>query len=372
MKSAQAGMSPKLTIVLTLKDRPEFTRRWIQFMNDQCCPYKILIADGGADKAIEDELRNSGNYPNLDYEYIRYPFDANFRCFYTKQLDVCGRVKTDYLLWADNDDFYLIDRIPFLIDFLDSNPDYSGCRGKDAHFYLASKDIDVINSHVGEDYKVTLNESRSIEDETFMERAEQFFNEVDQHNLWLNWYCIFRAEKVLISLEKIYKHNFADVILNEILLALLLLREGKIKITDQLFYLRQVGSPSTAVNIHAENNLLEWFLINDVFHNFNNFNLQEGLVIEEGDRIRMLKAFSNYIGAWCVENFSRFRKELSIGQNITQMCKRVLEKNKTLHCLVRKLVQTSRNFRKNKGARITAIESYILKNESETQGKLHP
>ena len=361
MKSAQAGMSPKLTIVLTLKDRPEFTRRWMQFMNDQCCPYKILIADGGADKAIEDQLRNSGNYPNLDYEYIRYPFDANFRCFYTKQLDVCGRVKTDYLLWADDDDFYLIEKIPLLIDFLDSNPDYSGCRGKDAHFYLASKDVDVINSHVGGGYRAILSASRSIEDEKFIERAERFFNEVDQYNLWLNWYCIFRTDKVLSSLETIYKYNFSDAILNEILFALLLMREGKIKVTDQLFYLRQSGSPSTAASIHAENNLLEWFLINNVFHNFNNFILQEGVVVKEGDRIRILKAFSNYIGIWCIEYFSQFRKELPIGENIAKICKKIMRRNEKLYGLARKLSCLFRGARERQGTRVTAIESYILK-----------
>lgn len=361
MNPAQAGMASKLTIVLTLKDRPEFTRRWMQFMNDQHCPYKILIADGGADKAIEDQLRDSSNYPNLDYEYIRYPFDVNVRIFYTKQLDVCGRVKTEYLLWADNDDFYLIDRIPLLIDFLDSNPDYSGCRGKDAHFYLASKDADVINSHVGESYRAILSSSRSIEDEKFIERTERFFNEVDQYNLWLNWYCIFRADKVLRSLEIIYKHNFADVILNEILLALLLLREGKIKVTDQLFYLRQVGSPSTAVSLHAENNLLEWFLINDVFHHFNNFILQEGIIIEEDDRIRILKAFSNYMGIWCIEHFSQLRKELPIGENIVQICKQIARQNEKLYGLARKLSCLIRRSRERQGPRITAIESYILK-----------
>ena len=78
----QASFTSKLTIVLTLKDREAFSRRWMRYMNDQCCPYKILIADGGADEGIESELRNPTNYPNLDYEYIRYPFDNDWKDFY--------------------------------------------------------------------------------------------------------------------------------------------------------------------------------------------------------------------------------------------------------------------------------------------------
>ena len=65
-----------LTIVLTLKDRTPFTYRWMQYMNDMKCPYKILIADGGKDKSIEEHLLDPSNYPELIYEYIRYPYDA--------------------------------------------------------------------------------------------------------------------------------------------------------------------------------------------------------------------------------------------------------------------------------------------------------
>ena len=51
-------MENKLTIVLTIKGRTEFTLRWMNYMNIVSCPYKILIADGGADKDIEKNLKN--------------------------------------------------------------------------------------------------------------------------------------------------------------------------------------------------------------------------------------------------------------------------------------------------------------------------
>jgi glycosyltransferase domain-containing protein len=403
MSPAQADMASKLTIVLTLKDRPEFTRRWMQYMNDQRCPYKILIADGGADKAIEDQLRNSSNYPNLDYEYIRYPFDENVRVFYTKQLDVCGRVRTEYLLWADNDDFFLIDKIPLLIDFLDGNPDYSGCRGTYAQFSLLSKDGDVISAPVGERYTAVPSERGPIENEKYMERAECFFHDVAQYDLWLNWYCVFRTDKVRSTLETIYKYNFSDIVLNEILLHLLLLREGKIKVLDQLYYARQLGTSQGSAGIHAENNLLELFLINDVFHHFNNFILQENMVVGEGERARILKAFSYFIGMWCNGNYhpeplvreppvkeSPVKVPL-VKENFTLRCKRIIKQNEMLYFLARKvshLFRNSCNTRKSQldigindigsqpgigipvvesqpGIRIPVIESYVLKSESE-------
>ena len=45
-----------LTIVLTLKDRKEFTRRWLDWMVDQSCEFYILIADGDADKSSTKAL----------------------------------------------------------------------------------------------------------------------------------------------------------------------------------------------------------------------------------------------------------------------------------------------------------------------------
>ena len=40
----------ELTILLTLKDRAPFTFRWMSYANSIRFPFKVLIADGGADE----------------------------------------------------------------------------------------------------------------------------------------------------------------------------------------------------------------------------------------------------------------------------------------------------------------------------------
>ena len=118
-----------LTVILILKDRVQFTFRWMRYVDAVHFPFKILIADGGSDEKIMQQLAIQENYPNVNYEYIRYPYDETYKHFYIKIVDVISRVDTPYVLMADNDDFFLVDGIKLSIDFLKKNKDFSSCRG---------------------------------------------------------------------------------------------------------------------------------------------------------------------------------------------------------------------------------------------------
>jgi glycosyltransferase domain-containing protein len=356
----------KLTIVLTLKDRPEFTRRWMRFMNEQRCPYRILIADGGADKTIESQLRDSSNYPNLDYEYIRYPYDNDIKDYYAKKKDVCERVETEYLLLADNDDFYLLDKISLCIDFLDCNPEYTGCRGSTAEFSLLSKNGDILNEAIGESYRASHYPGKSIDNDNFIERVQSFFNEAFQYDHWFNWYCVYRKAPLVKSMKDLYKYSFSDVILNEILLLLMLLREGKIKVLKQLIYARQLGSSQTSATINKDHNLLELFLINDVFHQFNKFIICERFIINEYERIRILKFFSKFVAVWCCYYSDQYCKK-GLRQNFLRLTLSLLKRNKKtfnfLHWFFLGVTHFLFGTRKRYAIKIYGIESYVLSNK---------
>ena len=106
----------------------------MSYMNDMRCPYKILIADGGKDQSIEENLRDHRNYPYLNYEYVRYPYDSSREVFYQKRDDIIPQVETPYVLIADNDDFYLLDRFSEILDALDNDKDIVGARGRHVDF----------------------------------------------------------------------------------------------------------------------------------------------------------------------------------------------------------------------------------------------
>ena len=57
-----------LTIVLPLKDKSNFTYRWMKYAEKNFQDYKIIIADGGKDKEVETILSNKSNYNKIDYQ----------------------------------------------------------------------------------------------------------------------------------------------------------------------------------------------------------------------------------------------------------------------------------------------------------------
>ena len=128
-------MEPRLTIVLPLKGRPLFTLRFLWHANRARMPFRFLIADGQVRPPLMETLENSRElFPHLDIEYIRYPDDANWSRYFAKMHDALQRVRTPYVMLADNDDFLAPAGIESCMEFLDPRPDYVCCAGGIAGF----------------------------------------------------------------------------------------------------------------------------------------------------------------------------------------------------------------------------------------------
>ena len=59
------------SILMPLKDRVSYTRRIMNKWNSEGFPYEIIIADGGQDLYIQEELSDKSNFENLNYTYIK-------------------------------------------------------------------------------------------------------------------------------------------------------------------------------------------------------------------------------------------------------------------------------------------------------------
>lgn len=263
-------------------------------MNDMRCPYKILIADGGKDPAIEENLRRQDNYPNLNYEYIRYPYDTGLDDFLKKLENVISRVQTPYLLQADNDDFFLLEKIPAVLAHLDEHPDCAGARGQIVNFEVFDKAGSSKGVSSGARYHAVSNEVPSLEMESDFERVEMLCRLMSRYDYYANWYCVFRSDRLQALWKELLTLSIKEMIVFEMLTLVLTANEGKIHVMPEPFYLRQNNTSAFGDTLVVGNEFLERCLTNNSLAKFS-----EGLerlrpAFSLDDKNRLLKA----IAAW--------------------------------------------------------------------------
>src|SRR5437763_4046704 len=96
----------ELTILLAVKGRHLHTLRFLWHANRCRMPYHFLVADGAACEPLARLLENAGAiFPDLSIEYVRYPDDVDYQAYFRKLTDAASRVRTEYVMQVDNDDF---------------------------------------------------------------------------------------------------------------------------------------------------------------------------------------------------------------------------------------------------------------------------
>lgn len=244
----------KLTIILTIAGREIFTQRWLKHMNDICCPYKILIGDNKNDPFFDDLNRLAQCYPKLDIAYIRYNSNVSMSSYYTKLESLVSMVHTEYVLFADNDDFNLLSNFEKYIDFLDANLDYVSARGSAAKFYICSRFGNKPLSLVEGDKYIAFNvTNKSIEQHCSVQRVDWFLSNIEIADVFFNWYSISRTKKVNEILNILNFEDEIDPFFHELMFLVLLINSGKIKVFSELAFLRQEGSSQNLSSLISKN-----------------------------------------------------------------------------------------------------------------------
>ncbi len=109
---------PKLTFLLPLRDRANYTKIWLK--HNLSSEFNYYVADGSIgdeNKALFDNL----GFPSLTY--VRYPKDLSTGCFVRKMLHSVQQVSTKYVMTCDNDDFINFNGIKSSLAALDNNPE---------------------------------------------------------------------------------------------------------------------------------------------------------------------------------------------------------------------------------------------------------
>ena len=93
----------ELTIILLIKGRPLFTKRWLKYANQNLKNFNIIIADGGED--IDRYEIHESYFPNINLSQIVFPFDRDIKTFQSKIIKALDSVSTQYVCMMSNDDF---------------------------------------------------------------------------------------------------------------------------------------------------------------------------------------------------------------------------------------------------------------------------
>jgi glycosyltransferase domain-containing protein len=348
-----------LTIVLTLKNRSDFTYRWMNYMNDICCPYKILIADGGDDLEVENILKINTNYPNIIFEYFKFPYDNTLVQFYSKLEKIIDQVETKYFLLADNDDFFIFNHFNKFIEILENDNSYIGARGKLINLSIYDKDGIITNTPFGKSYIALSKDSKDINNTSPINRVEFLCNNFSKFDYYTNWYCIFRKNDYLNIFKKLNIIPIKEVIVNEILMNVLLAFNGKIYINNDPFIIRQLNSSMLGDKLMHGNSFLERCLVNGAFTDFT-YSINNYTDADQDSKDKILASIATWLEYFIYNNY----KQNSNNNPFFSFIKLYIKNNTYIYKVFYYLYLKYRNL-KNKDNKIhivnlPIIESYIL------------
>jgi len=165
-------MKEHLTLIVPLLDRANLTRRVLNNLYEQNCPFKIIVADGS-------QHPFSFAYKELDIDYFYNGYDAKISNYMNKMHNAMQRVETPLCMVFDNDDLIDLAGVINGVSFMSKNKEYSTYQNDVRPLYVKEKvEID----------KEPLYKVNSIEQDDPLERLEDVISNFNSFN-----YAIFRT-----------------------------------------------------------------------------------------------------------------------------------------------------------------------------------
>ena len=248
-----------LTIILSLKGRPGFTFRWMEYAASINLPFKVVIVDGGDDKDVEERLSSSKSYNQVRYKYYRFPYDESYLDYFSKLETAFDHVETDYVVMADNDDFFVIDGLRKNVEFLMENSDYISCGGEVGGLFFDNDECF--------EFGVSSNKQNNITSESSMSRVLSHFNSYDA-----TYYDVHRTEQLKKCFSKLRVLNPSDLFVAELITSCMTVASGKVKKDNYLHLVRQNNSPgSGAAGAHKKGGFLTRMCLPNWSTDYHNF-----------------------------------------------------------------------------------------------------
>jgi len=240
----------QLTIVLPVRDRTAFTRRWLEYHNGIGFPFRVLLADGGSTEEVAELARDRARFPGLALDYRRYPYDATYSDFYAKLDHAVASVETPFVAMVDNDDFYVVEGLRQALAFLAGHPEYQTCGGQSVMFWLrpdSRRDDDGLVYSRRIDWKSSCDASPDS-DATARQRI------YNQSLPGANpiYYHVQRTSQLRARLSVVRSHDPKNLFMVEQTLDYLTAVAGRSMQLDSIFMARQQNAPGSSGCAHEQ------------------------------------------------------------------------------------------------------------------------
>lgn len=246
-------MDNNTTILVPLKDRGDFTLRFLGWYNLVSCPFRFVIADGGGCPTIKSILRDKSNFPNIKYDYIEYPYDETLTEYHAKMSDIVDKIETPLTLLMDNDDFFYVGAIYMHTKFLFHSKDYSSSRGALNKIFMlppGHQKGDIIEAPVVYgDIILTDNMYSKYRAPILGETAEERLRD-QSARFHGNWHNLTRTRHMKAACKLVGLANPSNFRFTEQYLGFMNALWGKCNRADGNFILHQDGTPRSTETNH--------------------------------------------------------------------------------------------------------------------------
>jgi len=237
-------MKESLTLLVTLKDRHEFTRRLCEYLSRIKYPFHVFFADGSISDDNEHYFKSLGNQ-NFEYTYKRYSQDISLLNYYEKCYQAVRDIKTPYVMMADNDDFPIPEGQLRAVQFLEKNIDFCGCNGRVAgiSFYPDTSEPYGARCLFHQYYCQTMDVPVLLNQVSAIDRINSYLS-----HFYSIFYGIFRRDTLETTFFLTKDLNFSELGIHELFFSYMQLTQGKMHSIDTITYIRQKGSSQSAAS----------------------------------------------------------------------------------------------------------------------------
>ncbi len=214
-----------VTILMPTLNRSSFVIRYLNYFHDNGFEGRLFIADSSNDEHFQKTSRAiAAINPSFEVRHLAYPGLKIFECIQ----QMIPMVDTPYVMYMNDDDLIVPSSLKEAIAFLAKNPDYSAAGGEIVCCHL----------NLNEDRDEVLHTTRtSIRSFTAPEPSQRLIGLAERYSMIL--FSVYRSHcmKFMWPLDPRLK----DVSMgSEVLPAMVLAAQGKIKKLDRIFTVRQI------------------------------------------------------------------------------------------------------------------------------------